>query len=108
MAACTCANQVPIVDECDPPEPIVPACRIPKKVISAMVVAGAKKEKVEGENLCCLRIDGVDSEAWNLYERWASSLGEVDPMVAVRFAPPLRLRHTLVCPPNALAGDIQD
>jgi hypothetical protein len=73
-----------------------------------MVAAGAKKEQLEGENLCVLRVDGVDSEAWNLYEDWASSLGEADPMVVAHYSPSLHLRRTLLCPPNALVGDILD
>ncbi|KAE9236532.1 hypothetical protein PF005_g1019 [Phytophthora fragariae] len=93
---------------CDPPEPMVPACKIPKKVVAAMMSAGAKMEQSDGENLCVLRVGGVDTEAWNLYEDWACSLGEVDPMVVAHYAPPLQLRRTLLSPPNALVADILD
>ncbi|RLN62968.1 hypothetical protein BBJ28_00025131 [Nothophytophthora sp. Chile5] len=100
--------QVPVLAACDPPEPIVPARAIPKKVIAAMVAAGAEMEEVEGENLRVLHIDGMHSGASNLYEGWASSLGEVDPLVQAYFVPPLAIRRTSICPPNALGIDIQD
>ncbi|KAF1792610.1 hypothetical protein GQ600_23705 [Phytophthora cactorum] len=41
--------RVPALPACEPPEPIVPSCRVPKKVISEMVITGAMKEKMEGE-----------------------------------------------------------
>lgn len=109
VAESTFANYEPILDLCDDrPEPTVPACGIPKNVIAAMIAAGAKKEQLEGEDLCVLRVESVDSEAWKLYEDWASSLGEVDPMVVAHYAPPLHLRRTLLCPPRALVADILD
>ncbi|KAE8963499.1 hypothetical protein PR003_g30400 [Phytophthora rubi] len=100
--------QEPVLAACDPLEPVMPAFAIPKKVIAAMVAAGAEMEDVEGEDLRILRIDGVHLDAWNVYEDWASSLGEVDPLVQAYFVPPLAIRRTSICPPNALGVDIQD
>lgn len=83
---------------------IVPACELPRKVIAAMVAAGAQKEEVEDEDLRVIRVDGVDSDAWKEYKYWVLSLGEVDPLVM----PPRHLRSTPVCPLTAMVGDVQD
>ncbi|KAE8985311.1 hypothetical protein PR003_g23493 [Phytophthora rubi] len=55
--------------------PVVP--EIPRQVIAAMVAAEAQKKEVEGEDLrIIIRIDGVDSPAWDVYKTWVLSLGE--------------------------------
>ncbi|KAG6972907.1 hypothetical protein JG687_00001228 [Phytophthora cactorum] len=55
-----------------------------------------------------LRIEGVHSIAWGLYESWTSSVGEADPFVLAHFASPLHLLGTIACPPNEMVGDIRD
>ncbi|KAG9413011.1 hypothetical protein AC1031_016033 [Aphanomyces cochlioides] len=76
-----------------------PFCAIPPKVVNAMIFAGANDGQPVGSNLSIVRVADVHSVAWQIYEEWASSLGDKDPLVRVHFAPPNELRQTLVCPP---------
>ncbi|EGZ10167.1 hypothetical protein PHYSODRAFT_305427 [Phytophthora sojae] len=87
--------------------PIVPSSRIPKKVIAAMVAAGAKKEELDGEDIRILRVESVHSEAWGVYERWAASLGDVSPLMIAHSSPPAEIRGTRRCPPREIAIELQ-
>lgn len=84
--------------------PVLPACELPKDLVSSMVAAGAHREELEGEDLRIVRIDGVQSEAWQLYATWACSLGEVDPIVQAGFAPVPAIAASCLCPPLAVVG----
>lgn len=65
---------------------IAPVCGLPEALITGMGPAGALVEEVE-KGLYIVRVGGIDSEAWRLYEEWACYLGEVDPIVVVLVAP---------------------
>ncbi|KAF0729867.1 hypothetical protein Ae201684P_014250 [Aphanomyces euteiches] len=65
-----------------------------------MISAGANSGRQVGRSLSVVRVAGMNSAAWKIYEEWASSLGEQDSLVEVDFAPPDELRHTLLCPPE--------
>lgn len=96
---------------CEHPEQAVSSGNIPTEVIAAMVAAGAKEAKekrVDGQDLRVLQVDSVQSEAWSMYEGWASSLGKIDPMVQAHFLPPPAMQRTPVCPPLVLGTAIQD
>lgn len=84
-----------------------PACGLPQDVIDAMVAAGARKDEEVGEDLRVLRIDGVGSAAWEVYQDWACSLGEVDPLVQAVFAPSVDIQRSASSPPVGLAFQIQ-
>ncbi|CAK4075498.1 unnamed protein product, partial [Aphanomyces euteiches] len=75
-------------------------CAIPAKVVNEMISAGANSGRQVGRSLSVVRVAGMNSAAWKIYEEWASSLGEQDSLVEVDFAPPDELRHTLLCPPE--------
>jgi hypothetical protein len=60
-----------------------------------MQAAGAKKEEVKGD-------------AWNVYEDWATLLGEVKPMIQAIVSLPLTIRCTSICPPHAFGIDIMN
>ncbi|KAL3672906.1 hypothetical protein V7S43_002208 [Phytophthora oleae] len=52
-----------------------PACGLPAELIAGMGAAGAVVEEVE-KGLHIVRVGGIVSEAWRLYEEWACSLGK--------------------------------
>ncbi|CAK4621792.1 hypothetical protein LEN26_019560 [Aphanomyces euteiches] len=87
----------------DFPVRATPFCAIPAKVVNEMISAGANSGRQVGRSLCVVRVAGMNSAAWKIYEEWASSLGEQDPLVEVDVAPPDELRHTLLCPLHHLA-----
>ncbi|KAH9150976.1 hypothetical protein AeRB84_006300 [Aphanomyces euteiches] len=66
---------------------VVPGRSIPKKVIQAMVAAGAHKEHVPGGGMCVLRIDSVDSPAWQVYIDWVSIPGKGHPLAMALYYP---------------------
>ncbi|CAK4621786.1 unnamed protein product [Aphanomyces euteiches] len=52
-----------------------------------MVAAGAHKEHVPGEGMCVLRIDSVDSPAWQVYIDWVSIPGKGHPLAMALYYP---------------------
>ncbi|KAG6943689.1 hypothetical protein JG688_00017481 [Phytophthora aleatoria] len=80
--------------------------RAPKEVIAAMVATRVRKEELQSENLRVIRIDGAQSEAWQVYKTWAYSLGEVDPIVQAVFAPTPAITASSLSPPLALVGPL--
>ncbi|CAK4404497.1 hypothetical protein AeRB84_013673 [Aphanomyces euteiches] len=53
----------------------------------AMVAAGAHKEHVPGGGMCVLRIDSVDSPAWQVYIDWVSIPGKGHPLAMALYYP---------------------
>ncbi|KAG3010433.1 hypothetical protein PC123_g14972 [Phytophthora cactorum] len=71
-----------------------------------MVATRVHKEELQSENLRVIRIDGAQSEAWQVYKTWACSLGEVDPIVQAVFAPTPAITASSLTPPLALVGPL--
>lgn len=92
----------------DPRVSLMPACEPPKALLAEMAAAGADKEELEGEDLRIVRIDNVESAAWQLYATWACSLGDVGPTVLVGFGPEPGIAGSCLCPPRVVVGDLMN
>ncbi|KAF0755414.1 hypothetical protein AaE_004980 [Aphanomyces astaci] len=73
----------------------------PGKPIAAMMQAIANDETASYVAIDCMR-----SIAWELYEAWACSLGEVDPRVSVAFLPSPDIAHASPYPPGEYTDEI--
>ncbi|KAF0774340.1 hypothetical protein AaE_001958 [Aphanomyces astaci] len=80
-------------------EDLMPRVRMPNTVIDDIVAAGVVKDECEGEDLFTLRLVSTKSGAWQVFKRWACSLGNAFLLVRTLHA---RSEPNAIYPPNGM------